>query len=169
MSDNNGAPAGDAVQLIYGHVIPKDDMTVMPCLSITTRRFWDEQHRIPGMGEWERRYFPEELAAVEHVVDALQLDEIMEGVYKFRADTPAGKAREEQALALWKERKYDELSALHEEIVALDLKPAIEELGAVESPRDQRAFTGGLFLPVKKLVFGDYSTMSSASSNAHEE
>lgn len=66
---------------------------------------------------------------------ALGLEEIVEGIFEFHAGTPDGKARQERALALWREQKYDEVFQLHEEIVEQDLKPALEKLGVVEVPQ----------------------------------
>jgi Leucine-rich repeat (LRR) protein len=143
---NRTTPDGEGIlQLVYGYVIPKNDGTVMPCLSITTRRFWDEQRRVPEMGEWESRYFPDELAAIEHVVDALGDDEVVEGIYMFHAGTPDGEARQARALALWGEQQFDELSLLHGEIVEKDLKPTLEKLGAVEVPQISEQLRGGYF------------------------
>jgi hypothetical protein len=143
---SDAKPDGErGVQILYGHVIPKKGTSIMPCLSITTQRFWDEHERVPELEEWKNCYRPEEVEAIEHVVHVLQLGEIIEGIYEFITDTPGGKARMEKAETLWQDQKFDDLYTLHKEIVELDLKPALERLGAVESPEISEQLQGGYF------------------------
>jgi hypothetical protein len=126
-------------------VIPKKSKVIMPCVSFTTKRFWEEQHLILKVEEWESRYFPEELVAIAQVLHSLGLSEITEGIFEFAASTPEGKVRQEKAIILYEEEKWNDLRVLQEEIVEQDLKPALENLGAVEVPQISEHLRKGYF------------------------